>query len=217
MIRRQPLAVRLCSAGLLLALLCLLVGTVARAAEQYSEDAVKAAFLYRFAGYVDWPEEDPANTPFTIAVLGDDGVVNELQRLLPGKRIKNRPAQVRRIKRFSELAGAQILYVGAARAAAVRNIASATAGHPVLIVTDEERGLEEGSIVNFLLVDQRVRFEISLEAAERAGLKISSELLSVAARVQGARLRSEIFWPVGLPGFASGSYPERSHRRGNLS
>ena len=70
-----------------------------------------------------------------------------------------------------------------------RRFITSLAGRPVLIVTDEEQGLEEGSTVNFMLVDHRLRFEVSLTAAGHSGLKISSELLSVAARVEG-RLRS---------------------------
>ncbi len=160
-------------------------------AQQYSQDAVKAAFLYRFAGYVEWPQHTPPDTPFTIAVLGDAGVASELQKMLPGRRIKNRPARVARIRTIEDLGDAQILYVGTARAAAAHTIIAAIATHPVLIVTDEEGGLDAGSTVNFLLVDRRVRFEISLAAAERADLRISSELLSVAARVQGRGLRSD--------------------------
>ena len=73
------------------------------------------------------------------------------------------------------------------RCGAIASIAS----RPVLIVTDEERGLDDGGIINFIEADRRVRFEVSLTAASRAGLTISSELLSVAARVQRNPLRSE--------------------------
>jgi len=165
-----------------------------RAAETYSADAVKAAFLYRFAGYVDWPEDIAAQAPqapFTIAVLGDDGVVRELQKLLPSHMIKNHPAEVRSIRRIQDLGDAQMLYIPARHRGDLHTLLAGLATKPVLVVTDEEGGLDDGATVNFLLVDRRVRFEVSLGAAERSGLKISSELLSVAARVQGGRLRSD--------------------------
>ena len=165
-----------------------------QAIEAYSEDAVKAAFLYRFAGYVDWPQDIATQAPrasFTIAVLGDDGVVRELQKLLPTHAIKNHPADVRRIRRIQDLGDAQMLYISPRHRGDLHTLLAALAMRPVLVVTDEEDGLEEGSTVNFLLLDRRVRFEVSLAAAERSGLKISSELLSVAAHVEGGRLRSD--------------------------
>jgi hypothetical protein len=160
----------------------------AAAAESYSEDAVKAAFLYRFTGYVDWPAQALADPQFTIAVLSADGVATELGRLLQNRLIQNRPAQIRPIKSIKELDGAQMLYIGASHREDLRHLIAATAGRPVLIVTNEEGGLDGGSTVNFLLVDQRVRFEISLDAAESSGLKVASELLAVAIRVRGKRL-----------------------------
>ncbi len=162
--------------------------SAARAADAYSEDAVKAAYLYRFAGYVDWPDEESANAPFTIAVLGSPSIARELRRLLPSLPINHRPAEVREVTGVRDLSKPQILYVGAGHADFLR--AMPTNGHPMLLVTDQEGGLEAGSVLNFLTVDHRVRFEVSLTAADRARLKISSELLTVAVRVLGGRRQS---------------------------
>jgi hypothetical protein len=167
------------------------LGWQADAAETYSEDAVKAAFLYRFTGYVDWPPQALAAPQFTIAVLDADGVVTELQRSLQNRAVQNRPAQVRAIRSIRELDGAQMLYVGASHKDELRHMVAEVAGRPVLVVTNEDGGLEAGSSVNFLLVDQRVRFEISLDAAQSAGLKVASELLAVAIRVRGRRVYTE--------------------------
>lgn len=167
------------------------VGLRAYAAESYSEDAVKAAFLYRFTGYVDWPSQALADPQFTIAVLDADDVATELARLLQHRLIQNRAAQVRSIKTVKELSNAQMLYIGAAHRDDLRRMIGGIASRPVLIVTNEEGGLDAGSTVNFLLIDQRVRFEISLDAAQRAGLKVASELLAVAIRVRGRRVYSE--------------------------
>lgn len=166
--------------------------SVPGAAQVYSEDAVKATFLSRFARYVDWPPNLADSQQFTIAVLGADGVALELQRLLPGSPIDRRPVQVRKIRRLTEIGDAQMLYIGPARSNELRSAVAAITTRPVLLVTDDEHGLDAGAAVNFLLVDQRVRFEVSVLAAERAGLRISAELLSVAARVQGGRRQSEV-------------------------
>jgi hypothetical protein len=163
----------------------------ARAAESYSEDAVKAAFLYRFTGYVDWPAQAAADPQFIIAVLDADGVAAELGRLLQNRQIQNRPAQVRSIKNIRELDGAHMLYIGGSHRDDLRRLISSVAGRPVLVVTNADGGLDAGSSVNFLLIDQRVRFEISLDAAQGSGLRVASELLAVAIRVRGRRVYTE--------------------------
>ena len=153
----------------------------------YREDAVKAAFLFRFTGYIEWPEATLASGQFTAAVIGSPGVAAELSRLFTRYSVKNLPAQVRAIDTPAQATDVHLLYVGPEYAGSVRELIKAVGTHPVLIVTDEPNGLDEGSVVNFLLVDRRVRFEVSLPAATRVGLRMSSQLLSVAARVRGAQ------------------------------
>ncbi len=156
----------------------------AQSADVYRADAVKAAFVYRFTGYIDWPEA-ASQTRFTIAVLGSDTVADELKRLLPEHAVKNLPSEVRVIHTIDEAAGAQMLVIGPQFTGDLRSLTASLAGQPVLVVTDRENALDEGSAVNFLLVDRRVRFEISLPAATQAGLKVGPGLLSVAAHVRG--------------------------------
>jgi len=160
-------------------------------AQTYSEDAVKAAFLYRFAGYVDWPPTALSDPQFTIAVLDADGVATELGRLLQNRQIQNRPAQVRSIKTIREVNNAQMLYIGANYRDDLRRAIASVGGRPILVVTSSVGGLDAGSSVNFLLIDQRVRFEISVDAAQSAGLRVASELLAVAVRVRGRRVYSD--------------------------
>lgn len=168
-------------------------------AQSLSEDAVKAAFLYRFTDYVEWPAPALQSAQFTIAVLDDPGVAADLAHILAGHQVKGRTARVKLIRHMKEAADAQIVFVGSGDADAHRRLIAGLSGKPILIVTDESRGLEEGSTVNFLLVDHKLRFEVSLSAAAHSGLKISSELLSVAARVEG-RLRSNTSCiPLGEP------------------
>jgi YfiR/HmsC-like len=178
-----------CAGAVLLGIVTAVTGALApaAAAESYSQDAVKAAYLYRFAGYIDWPADALTDTPFTIAVFGAPGVAGELQRLLPAHPINKGIAQVRQINRVQEVGSAQILFVGNGHADALRNLKSSGAHRSILLVTDEEGGLNSGSVLNFLTIDRRVRFEISITAADRSQLKISSDLLSVAVRIHGDR------------------------------
>jgi hypothetical protein len=184
--------------GLALLLTLVLAFPVA-AQETHSEEAVKAAYLYRFAGYVEWPEGSATGRPFVIAVVGASEVARELRRMLPGHLINNQTVQVREVRRVSDVADAQMLYVGANNADFLRAM-SPSGNSPILIVTDEEQGLDLGGALNFVTVDKRVRFEVSLTAAERARLKISADLLSVAIRVRGGRRQSDEFCiPFSLP------------------
>jgi len=161
----------------------------ADAASAYPEEAVKAIFLYRFAGYVTWPAPT-ANAPqFTIAVLGAENVAEQLKEFLPQHPIQGRPARVATIQSLSQLGDAQIVYIGPDFAGKLSVLIEALKDRPILIVTDQPGALEEGSTVNFLLEEQHVRFEISIAAAKRSGLLIGSGLLAVAERVKTGAVR----------------------------
>jgi hypothetical protein len=204
-----------CAGAALLAVLGSVTGAspAAGAAESYSEDAVKAAYLYRFAGYIDWPADALAETPFTIAVVGGPGVAGELQRLLPAHPINKGIAQVRQISRVQEVGSAQILYVARGHAEFLRSLKSSGARRSILLVTDEEGGLDSGSVLNFLTIDRRVRFEISVTAAERSQLKISADLLSVAVRIHGDRRQTYNSRPTGEIQRSFASVIERRKQR----
>lgn len=174
----------------------------ARAAEAFSADAVKAEFLYRFAGYVEWPTDAPGAAPFVIGVASADGVLNELQHLMSGRTLQNRAVEIRKVAAVADLENVQILYVPSRKYEGAHALLAAAAGRPILVVTDEKDGLAHGSIVNFVEVDRHIRFEISLTAAERSKLKINSGLLSVAAYVEGVRPRADAAcWQLFAFGF----------------
>lgn len=162
------------------------------AAERFEENAVKAAFLYRFTGYVDWPRDALAGPTFTFAVLDSDSVAAELAKLLPRHTVKNLPAQVRQVRSVRDAADAQLLYVGAGYRGDLQDLVEALAPHPVLLVTDRPGALNAGSAINFMLVDQRVRFEISMPAVVRARLWVQPPLLAVAAHVRNIEPRSGV-------------------------
>jgi hypothetical protein len=153
-------------------------------AQVFSPDAVKAAFLHRFASYVEWPPEALGEGPFVIAIAGAEAVANNLDALLPAITVQGRRAEVRRITDTAELDGVHILYVGTGMLARTRELRAAVTERPVLLVTDGDNDFEGGGTINFLESDNKVRFEVSLIAADRARLRIDSALLPVAARVE---------------------------------
>ncbi|HZI83806.1 MAG TPA: YfiR family protein [Casimicrobiaceae bacterium] len=148
------------------------------------EQRLKAVFLYKFADYVEWPERvfPRADTPVTIAVIGDEPLVAELTEVIKDRTLRGRSFEVRRLSDDSSVDGIHVLFVARAHDAALRRAAVASA--PILVVTDSEGALNSGSTINFMVVDERVRFEVSVEDAERRGLKLSSRLLSVAQNVR---------------------------------
>jgi hypothetical protein len=177
------IARRLLSRAMLFGL-CAAIGASQAYAAQISADSVKAAFLYRFASYVEWPDDVPEAGPFVIAVAGSEAVAKQLDELLPRMTVNGRSAIVRRVTKVSELDGVHILYIGEGPLSRTRALRETAIGKPILIVTDDEKGLDAGGIINFLDTEKNVRFEVSLAAADRARIKVAAALLSVAARVE---------------------------------
>jgi hypothetical protein len=158
-------------------------------AAEYSADAVRATYLFRFSSYVEWPEAS-RHGDFLIGVVGDEEVRTHLERLINGMVVDGRQAKVRRVVGAKDLEGVHILYVGAKAFRSSRALREIAIRKPILIVTNSRDGLDGGGVINFVEVNRNLRFEISLDAADRGGLKIDSALLSVAARVEARRGKS---------------------------
>jgi hypothetical protein len=150
----------------------------------HAEDAVKAAFVLRFTGYVEWPEQSVSGGRFRIAVLGASEIGQNMQVLAQGRTVMNRPVEVRRINSLRDARDAQVIFIGPDRRGSLRELLPQLAGRNVLVITDEEDALQSGSMINLRMAGQHVRFEVSLPAAREASLRISSELLALAVRVQ---------------------------------
>ena len=153
------------------------------------EQEIKAAFLYKFLSYVDWPAGALASgsSPIVVGVLGADGIADELRAIVARRPIGQHPVDVRFVDETNALDGVNVAFVGESAASALSRLVPAARERSVLLVTDFATALAHGSVINLVVVDDRVRFEVSLEAAERSGLKLSSRLLSVALRVRPAR------------------------------
>ncbi|MBN1237995.1 MAG: YfiR family protein [Gammaproteobacteria bacterium] len=164
-------------------------GAAAAAAREsaYSEEEVKAAFLYNFGSYVQWPVADRPNDTISIAVLAAPEVAAELERFVRGRTIAGRPVRVHRLREISDLEGDEVLFIGAAENGRLSQLIDALDGSPTLVVSDAPDGLSEGAMINFRLVERRVRFEVSVPRAQEAGLMLSSRLLSAALRVETTR------------------------------
>jgi hypothetical protein len=157
------------------------------AAVRVPERSIKAAYLYKFAGYVEWaPERFPARAaPIEIGVSGDPALAQELASITIGRTIEGRPIAAREIGASDAVEGLEILFVAGPESSALeRLLADAAAGsEPILTVTEAAGEPPPGSMINFVVDRERVRFEVDLDAAERDGVKLNSRLLAVARRV----------------------------------
>lgn len=166
------------------AALVALAAPPARAASPV-ERAVKAAYLYKFAAYVDWPRSSFRNpdSPFSIGVAGDDLLADELQRAVRGRMADGRPVAVRRVDRSDPLDGVHILYITGSDAF-VAAVLARVRGRPVLTVTDTAGAFQQAGMIRFVEIDGRLRFEVALPEAHAAQLHISARMLAAARRVQ---------------------------------
>lgn len=162
----------------------LLAPGVARA---QSEHEVKAAFLFKFLSYVDWPAAafGGARTPFVIGVLEAEEIRGALADIVRDREAQGRPVEVRRLEAGETPAGMHAVFVGRAASGTIPRFV----GRPALLIIGESEGaLDLGAMINLLRVETRVRFEVAPQAAERSGMHISSRLLALAQAIKAARL-----------------------------
>ncbi|MBZ5700626.1 MAG: YfiR family protein [Acidobacteriia bacterium] len=155
-------------------------------AERPGEYEVKAAFLYNFAKFVEWPAEAFSNpsAPIRLCVLGEDPFGRVLDQTVQDKSVNGRTLLILRSQQVRELRACHILFIGASEQNRLPEIFTALRGSSALSVGDTEQFVQSGGAIQFTLQDSRVRFTINLAAAERARLKISSKLLSLARVVR---------------------------------
>lgn len=150
------------------------------------EYAVKATYLYKLAPFVNWPPDtfEAADAPFRICVVGDDPFRNFLGKAVAGQRLGTHPFEVHRMETIAPGQGCQIVFISRLRAQSLGDALAAVSGEPVLTVTDSTLDPDSGSIVQFVIENGRVRFDINTSAAARNHLTINSKLLNLALAVR---------------------------------
>jgi hypothetical protein len=154
-------------------------------ASDSSEYLIKAGFIYNFAKFVDWPSTSfsQPDAPIVIGVLGTDPFGNVLDRIVADKKIGSRGFVVRRYKwgkDLKDLRDCQILFVSASEKAHTEEIVEFVKWLPILTIGETPGFAERGGVIRFTLEDNRVRFEVNVDAAHKANLNISSRLLTLA-------------------------------------
>jgi len=156
------------------------------AARAEFEHEVKAAFLFRFLAYVEWPETAFPNTnaPIVVGVLGADEVQAALSAMVAGRSAQGRAIEVRRLNEGEPSKGCHMLFVGSGADVDLSRLARQPG---LLVVSDVKGSIDNGAMISLVRVGNNVRFQVAPEAAERSGLRISSRMLAVAQLIKPAR------------------------------
>ena len=184
---RRPLWRRGFATGLLLCAFASFSGLNAQA-PQPTEYEVQAAYLSNFGRFVEWPARPGANErdPFYVCVLGQDPFGPLLDAALKGETIGGAPMAARRVSSAADAANCRIVFVNSTKDSELKGILATLRNFKALTVSDTFDFTRQGGMIQFVLEGNRVRFEINLAAAQRAGLTLSSQLLKVAVAIRRA-------------------------------
>lgn len=170
-------------------LLLMVSGVQAQGQAAALERQVKAAYLFKFGAFVEWPETSFArpDSPMIIGVAGSEALADELDRMVAGRSVNGHPVKVRRVHPGETLADLHILYLdnGMDRNAMAAMLTAAR-GQSLLTVSDAPDALGLGCMINFVVADEKLRFIVALRYVAPSKLRISARMLAVAHRVQGA-------------------------------
>lgn len=160
----------------------LVPGAVAAQEESVDEYKLKAAMLYNLTHFVEWPVSayPDRQAPISLCILGQDPFAASLAATIPKETDNGRSMVVRHLQSDKETRGCHILYISSSERKSAEHIFSTLNGSCILTVGEMTQFAARGGIIQFSMEDQHVRFDINLEAASRAGLKISSKLLALA-------------------------------------
>jgi len=158
---------------------------VSAQAKGSSEYEVKAAFLLHFAQFVEWPQSafKDVNSPLVYCTVGDDPFQGALEARFKGKTIGTHPLLVKHFKGINEVQACHVVFLGKSTGRSIAEELASLNGSPVLTVGETNQFVDDDGMIGFCLEGSKVRFEINLESAEKAHLKISAKLLAVAKRV----------------------------------
>jgi hypothetical protein len=192
-----PNQMALCRLALLFLILtgiapqCLFSSNAASGEPVVTEYEVKAAYVFNFAKFVDWPSTafSAKNSPIIIGIIGDDEFGTLLGNIVRGKTIQEHTIAVRPLKWPSDLSSCHIIFISASEQKQMKQITDSLHDRPVLTITEAEEDLQTKGIMNLIVEGGRVQFEIDIAGAEKAHLQISSKLLRLARGYTGKNQR----------------------------
>lgn len=150
-----------------------------------TEYEVKAAFLFNFSKFVEWPPKafTSESSPMVIGIVGDDPFGDALAQLVKDQTAQGRNIEIRHFAADEDCSASHLLFLSRSVAARTGEILRRIQGRPIVTVSEKDNFVRQGGVIGFVLVEDSVRFDINASTAERVGLKASSKLLAVARSV----------------------------------
>ena len=168
---------------LLLALATLVFPSLSAPETSVQDSKIKAVFIYRFIRYIQWPDLAAAKT-FDIAVLGDSDIIDPLREIALLMSAKGKKISIKEFAEPQNLDTCHILFISASMASQLEKVLSRIKGKNVLTIGDREGLANKGVSINFIVLDEELKFQMNPRALERAGLKVSSHLKKLAILVE---------------------------------
>jgi hypothetical protein len=147
-----------------------------------SQYQIKAVFLYNFVKFVEWPTQAHAGptSPTVIGVLGENVFGDNVEKAIHNKVIHQHPLQFKKFDSVADVTNCHVLFISASERKRFPQILETLRGKSILTVSESDRFIQDGGMINFIIMDLKVRFQINNERARKAGLIISSDLLNIA-------------------------------------
>jgi hypothetical protein len=136
-------------------------------------------FMYNFTKYIQWPEES-LKGDFVIGVLGNNELVGNLEKMAESKTVGTQKIKIQVLSNPSDAAGCHMVFIPDSRSKMFEDVTNATAGKPVLVITEKQGLGNMGSGINFIVVDGKLKFELNRDATEKANLKVAGDLAKLA-------------------------------------
>jgi hypothetical protein len=151
--------------------------------DQSSEYNLKAAFIYNFTRYIDWKQE-PDENEFVIGIMGASPISDPLGEIVKTETVDNKKIIIKRFNKPADISFCHILFISQNAGVALEEILAKTAGKNMLIVSEQDGYAEQGTAINFVVVNRKLKFEANVKAINSAGLTASSQLLKLAIIVK---------------------------------
>ncbi|HVD98273.1 MAG TPA: YfiR family protein [Cytophagaceae bacterium] len=138
---------------------------------------IHSLFMYKFTQYIEWP----ANSgDFVIGVIGNSPIISELESIAATKKVDTRNIVVKKMSASADLSGCQMVFISEGQSSSIGSIAAKLQGKPILLVSESPGAAKKGSGINFVIVDDKMKFELNKAAVEKQGLKVSGDLAKLA-------------------------------------
>jgi len=178
----KPMRERLFTFIVLLCLILCMAMQVGANTKTPSEYAVKAAFLYNFTKFVEWPSDVPDDNDslLRICVIGESPFGDELENIIEGKKVGGKSVMVTYTKSVKDVVSCDVVFIAQSEKKKLNRILKVLTNRAILTISDIDDFAERGGTIGFFVEDNRIRFKINVDAAEETGLQISSKLLRLA-------------------------------------